>query len=224
MYNIKALEEEWKRYNRKKKRPLIFLLVVIVLVAATLVIVLNTDIIERYKYSRKEGISHKTTEQTQKVYIDMALHEPEKKESVQSIDAPMDIGEDGMNVGGVSPSEDLLSKHVKKKIHIEVIDAGSKKNSLKEVEKRFRLAPDTDDSLFLARSYYKKRNYKKTEYWALQTNKLNDNIEESWLLFAKAKVKRGHRNEAIRILNAYVKRTNSAEAKVLLSKIKKGRL
>jgi len=36
-----------------------------------------------------------------------------------------------------------------------------------------------DDSLFLASNYYKKGAYKKAVYWALQTNKIDKNIEET---------------------------------------------
>ena len=111
----------------------------------------------------------------------------------------------------------------RKKMHLDIIETTSV-SAYKDVAKRFHQSHDTDDSLFLAKSYYRKGNYKKAEYWALQTNKVNDNIEESWLIFVSSKVKLGHKNEAIRILTTYIKRSNSAEARSLLYKIKKGTL
>jgi hypothetical protein len=110
----------------------------------------------------------------------------------------------------------------RKKMHLNIIESSSV-SAYKDVEKRFYQSHDTDDSLFLAKSYYRKRNYKKSEYWSLQTNKVNTNIEESWIIFAKSKVKLGRRNEAIRILTNYTKRSNSSAAKNLLYKLKKKR-
>jgi tetratricopeptide (TPR) repeat protein len=231
MYNIKGLEEEWKRYKRKRRLPWIILIVIMVIGVAVLFSLQNSNIISKLKSVPNE---HNTTKNSSfkrnTAYIDKALTTLEKKESKYSVDSPLDEekNDESMSktlpVVQVSPvQKSQKEKKSRKKLHIEVIDA-SKANNLKEIEKRFRLGHDTDDSLFLAKSYYKKRQYKKAEYWALQTNKINQNIEESWLLFAKAKVKRGHKNEAIRILNSYIERTKSIEAKVLIEKIKKGTL
>lgn len=90
----------------------------------------------------------------------------------------------------------------------------------KEVEKRFERSHNIDDALFLAEVYYKKGEYKKAEYWALQTNKIDNTIDKSWIIFAKSKFKQGQKHEAIRILEAYLKRLDSEEAKKLLLKWK----
>jgi len=108
----------------------------------------------------------------------------------------------------------------RKKMHLNIIKS-STVSAYKDVEKRFYQSHDTDDSLFLAKSYYRKGNYKKSEYWSLQTNKINSNIEESWIIFVKSKIKLGHKNQAIRILTNYAKKSNSSLAWNLLLKLKK---
>jgi len=108
----------------------------------------------------------------------------------------------------------------RKKIHFEMVDANTP-SAYKEIESRFAFAPDPDDALFLARMYYKNGNYRKAARWALETNKLNGNIEESWLIFARAKAKTGQKNEAIRVLSQYAKKSNSTEAKKLLKQLEK---
>jgi len=108
----------------------------------------------------------------------------------------------------------------RKKMHLNIIKS-STVSAYKDVEKRFYQSHDTDDSLFLAKSYYRKGNYKKSEYWSLQTNKINSNIEESWMIFIKSKIKLGHKNQAIRILTNYAKKSNSSVAWNLLLKLKK---
>ena len=93
-----------------------------------------------------------------------------------------------------------------------------------DVEKRFAQSNDIDDALFLARSYYKKENYKKSESWAYEVNKLDSNLEEGLLIFIKSKVKLGRKNDALSILSNYLKKTNSIEAKNLLYKIENNKL
>jgi len=111
-------------------------------------------------------------------------------------------------------------KKPRKKMHLNIVESSSV-SAYKDVERRFYQSHDTDDSLFLAKSYFRKGNYNKSEFWALQTNKVNSNIEESWLIFAKSKVELGRTNEAIRILTNYVKRSHSSAANNLLNALKK---
>jgi len=228
MYNIKALEEEWKRYRRKQRKPWIFFGLFLLFSGIGIVTYLNNDFVSailnkvQEKKSIKKEESPPVKENTYVYYIDKPLTVLAEKAVNIAADNPMDndlIEEDKAKI------EESNEKNIKprKKLHIQVIDT-RKKSAYKEVEKRFRLGHDPDDSLFLAKAYYAKKQYKKAEYWALQTNKINDGIEESWLIFAKAKAKRGQRNEAKRILRTYIKKTNSSEAKVLLEKIQKGRI
>jgi hypothetical protein len=115
--------------------------------------------------------------------------------------------------------EEVEEPRTRKKIHFTMVDASSTSAS-KEIESRFTESPNTDDSLFLAKMYYSKAKYRKSAYWALQTNKLDGDIEESWLIFARSKAKTGQKNEAIRVLSQYAKKSDSVEAKKLLYKLK----
>lgn len=247
MYDIKPLEEEWKKYKKKKRKPwfvLIFSIFLILLISFSF---LNYKEIDFLKFNNKNKVEMITDHSTA-VLIDKALTTLEtKKPKVSEVSQiteikPMTVTSEN---GSMEIVEDLpLSEDVKtikkpsikietveketvekprKKMHLNIIETSSV-SAYKDVAKRFKQTHDTDDSLFLARSYYRKGNYKKAEYWALQTNKINGNIAESWLIFAKSKVKLGRKNEAIDILTKYIKKSNSAEGKSLLNKIKKGTL
>jgi len=220
MYDMKTLEEEWKRYKRKQMRPWIVLLLVVVLAIVTALIIDKTTFDRMLPKARTEKAEQKSVAT---VYIDDPIIKLEEKRRSHYPENPLP----GVVVSDLSKngSQRKKAEMSRSKLHIEVVEAGHSGNdAYKEVAKRFRMGHDPDDSLFLAKAYYLKAMYKKAEYWALQTNKVNENIEESWLVFAKAKAKQGHRNEAIRILNEYIKRTDSAEAKIVLNKIKKGLL
>ncbi len=233
MYDIKPLEEEWKKYKKKKRRPwfvLIFSILIILLVSLTFLNYKEIDFIQFYDKSKVESITNKSTT----LLIDKALTTLELKKTrenkVQQITELEAMTVMSNENGSIEIVEDLpLSedhgtiKEPRKKMHLDIIETTSI-SAYKDVAKRFHQSHDTDDSLFLAKSYYRKGNYKKAEYWALQTNKVNGNIEESWLIFAKSKMKLGRKNEAINVLTTFIKRSNSSEAKSLLYKIKKGTL
>ena len=93
----------------------------------------------------------------------------------------------------------------------------------KEVEERFKETQDVEDSLYLAKYYYKKGDYAKAESWAITTNNIDGDIEESWLIFAKARAKQGRRVDAIKVLQTYYDETKSKKAKELLDKLRLGK-
>jgi len=251
MYDIKLLEEEWARYKKKKMRPWYILIFIFILLASSLFF--NYKKINFFEFNNKndqevvedefnnkndqEVVTNKSTV----LLIDKALTQLATKKPTTSKVTEINslMGESSENRYGET-MEDLpipedvgmINKPIvkintieksRKKIDFNIIET-STVSAYEDVAKRFNQSHDTDDSLFLAQSYYRKGNYEKAEYWALQTNKFNESIEESWLIFAKSKMKLGHKNEAIRILTIYIKKSNSVEAKKLLHKIKQGTL
>jgi len=243
MYDIRPLEEEWKRYRKKKMRP--WYLGSIVFVALLFLILffssntkMSFNAISDYFNSLKSSVSSKEvkSENAQHTKSNIVVNGPlmrievdkqvlDESESVESegientpanilVDIPILDGKQDERSNGLGKE--------RKKIHLDIIKT-TNLTAYKDVENRFKLSRDVDDSLFLARSYYKKGNYKKSEYWALQTNKVDPNIEESMLIFVKSKMKLGRKNEAKNILTAYLKKSNSHEAKKLLYSIENGK-
>jgi tetratricopeptide (TPR) repeat protein len=89
---------------------------------------------------------------------------------------------------------------------------------------KFAKSKNSRDALLLAKAYYKEGKYQESEQWALSANKLDNNLEESWLLFAKAKAKLGKKEEAVTILASYYKKSHSTKAKSLMGQIKTGKI
>jgi len=242
MYDIKPLEEEWKRYNKKRKRPFYILFFMMLAIIGVSVVLKYSDLLPHNMDKNSSMAKIQPTD----VLIDKKISKLEvHKEKAADVKTPeneiksavsnANSDNNPMNPGDVFVDRDeSVAKTVKstshpvvtekprtrKKIHFKMIDANTP-SAYKEIESRFAFAPDPDDSLFLARAFYKNRNYRKAAYWALQTNKLNGDIEESWLIFARAKAKTGQKNEAIRVLTQYVKKSNSAAVRKLLKKLKK---
>ena len=247
MYDIKPLESEWKKYRKKRQKPwyigsFIFLILALLVITfsgnfkidiSRLTAYFNTiksneslilkevkshvlldsplDVLETEKYIALDTVEEKNASKTKKYIAIETIEKNELKVPNILVDIPV-LEEVGQQMN------ENLSKE-RKKVHIEIIETSSV-TAYKDVEKRFLQSHDVDDSLFLAKSYYKKGLYEKSEYWALETNKIDENIEDSVLIFVKSKAKLGNKNEAESILKNYISRTGSQEAKNVLFRIK----
>ena len=96
-------------------------------------------------------------------------------------------------------------------------------NDLEQVVKRFEKNENPALSLFVAKKYYELGDYHKAYSYALRTNDLNSNIEESWIIFSKALVKLNEKEMAIKTLKQYIQHSNSNQAKILLDEINSGK-
>ena len=235
MHDIKELERKWKRYQRKRRRPVyiaitLFALLPIFFYAMkhyTVSSFVPSSIFSQTKSAEALDLPH--VDKNNKILLNDTIVEIEKKQK----------NHNAKNTAPVEPIEEIpileepiektrhsyakkAAKRQKqhKKINLHIVETSSI-SAYKDVEKRFYQAHDIADSLFLAKGYYSHGNYKKAEYWAFQTNKVNQNIEESWIIFVKSKWKQGYKNEAIHVLESYLKRTHSKAAKILLEKLKK---
>ena len=214
MYDIKALEEEWKQYRKRGRRVWYLSGLLLLIIIGVVFAVLKKNL---FYFSDSVQKDRNTTiverEQNSKVEI------PGKEEVIKIIeDIPV---LDEVAKGKTSESSIVENKSVQshRKIHLNIIKT-SNIRAYKDVEERFYQSHDPADSIFLARIYYNKGKYLQAENWALRTNKVNADIEESWIIFAKSKAKQGYKNEAIGVLVPYIKRTNSSVAKDVLYKIK----
>jgi len=95
---------------------------------------------------------------------------------------------------------------------------------IEDVVERFNNSNNPILSLFIARKYYEMGEYNKAYNYALITNKLDSNLEESWFIFSKALVKLNKKRVAVDVLQKYIEHTDSQEGSVLLEKIQKGEL
>jgi tetratricopeptide (TPR) repeat protein len=239
MYDVKQLEDEWKQYRKKKLRPWYIGILILLSISVPIVLFLVNEkidftVLKTYFKSSKDAFidqeipSSKKMKTHRSVLVNDALDRLEiKKDMIEVVDkvvkTPVNILVDIPLLDDQDQSSVIETQHEKPKMHLDIIET-SNVTAYKDVEKRFLQSREIDDALFLARSYYKKGDYKKAEYWALETNKLDENSEESLFIFVKSKARSGHRNEAITILTTYIKESNSQEGKKLLYQIENNKL
>ena len=242
MYDIKPLEEEWEKYRKRKRKPYILLALSLSVAGAIVGVLLYTDMMKSFLNS-KEVTTSEIDKKSFHFIKNRALERLETNAAIlpKYVEKSSEIVED-LPLSDTKPihKKPRVKMHIvtsempkvkrdieteerpHKRIHLTIKET-SATSAYRDVAQRFRETQDIDDSLFLARTYYHKKAYKKAEYWALQTNNIDSSLEESIFIFVKAKAKRGHKNEAIRILSKYIKESHSREAKSLLKQIRKGR-
>lgn len=94
---------------------------------------------------------------------------------------------------------------------------------IQHVIKRFKVNHNPALSLFIAKKYYQLGKYDKAYNYALITNDINNNIEASWIIFAKSLIKLNKKEMAIKTLNKYINHSHSSEARILLDEILSGK-
>ncbi|MBL0721778.1 MAG: CDC27 family protein [Sulfurovum sp.] len=123
----------------------------------------------------------------------------------------------------------IAKPHRRKYLNIIVTDKDSGHDNdkifdtLSIVEDRYNKNNNYRDALYLADGYYEQGDYETSQKWALVSNSLNSNSEDSWLLFAKSKAKLGNYKVAEDILEAYLKENRSKQAEELLKKMQLGK-
>lgn len=246
MYDIKPLEEQWKRYKRKQRKPwYLFFFTVVMLIAASTIFYFNkTFLLEKFlqndlNESKKiEKVITRKSDETlvpSSIFFDKAITQlqtvpkniPTDDKTIVNREVSQPVGpyESAQDVSVLEESIDSDKSYGtqpvkvkdRPKIHLEIVETSSV-SAYKDVENRFYQSHDIDDSLFLAKSYYRQGKYQQAEFWALQTNKVNPAIDESWLIFVKAKYKLGRKSEATNVLKTYINKSNSKEGKKLLEK------
>jgi len=120
----------------------------------------------------------------------------------------------------VIKKEVVVKKETSKKISIK---RNNDENDIKHVIKRFKTNNNPALSLFVAKKYYKLGNYTKAYNYALITNQINNDIEASWIVFAKSLMKLNKKDKAIKTLKKYIDNSHSSRAKILLDKIQSGK-
>ena len=233
MYEIKPLEEDWKKYQNKKKKPYYFALIASVLLLI-LFLLFNTEngifaaYINKFDNTSADASNFKNDLSTRDTLVNEGLKRLETlniqiKSSVEEVDTLNETLVDIPVLDLKQESNIQVNDTNREKVHLNIIETSSV-TAYEDVEKRFLQSNDIDDALFLARSYYKKGNYQKSESWAYEVNKLDSNLEEGLFIFIKSKVKLGRKNDALSILSSYLKKTNSEKAKNLLYKIENNKL
>lgn len=138
--------------------------------------------------------------------------------SEEMIDISPDLADQKNSQTAASPLQREVTTMPSSKIEIKKSEA----DGLKYIKERFNKTKDPKLAIFLAKSYFNEGNYTSALNWAIITNELESDNEESWILFAQSSVKLGNKLAAINALEAYLSKYDSNRIRLLLEQIKNG--
>jgi predicted Zn-dependent protease len=104
-----------------------------------------------------------------------------------------------------------------------IINKKRDKQDISKIIERFKEDKNPKLSLFIAKHYYTNKEYYRAYNYALTTNKLNPNLEDSWIIFVKSLYKLDQVDRAISTLQTYTKHSDSQKAEILLIQFKEGK-
>jgi tetratricopeptide (TPR) repeat protein len=125
----------------------------------------------------------------------------------------------------VVPPKIVASAVEKKLVKIEpeeeskVLISSQKLGNLSFIKKKFYATNNVSFSNLISKKLYNSKKYKKALKWALISNEIDNENIDSWIMFAKAKVKLGKKEDAISALNSFLKKHESRKVEKLLLKI-----
>lgn len=122
-----------------------------------------------------------------------------------------------------TPTQKHQEESIKEITHKISIKRKNTDQDILEIIARFKKSNNPTLSLFVAKKYYEIGNYHQSYNYALITNQINSEIEDSWIIFAKSLTKLGKKNMAIKTLQDYIRQSHSSSAQTLLDEIVLGK-
>ena len=250
MYDVESLEREWKKYRLKKQIPWIVLSLVVILILSVYLVFRTefSSMLSDYFHDQNRTLSKIEKKQEHpalKTQVPTMLPKRESNLSVQksesvketNVSSPEKEKHPRMDIAMVDQEEVSSQERKRKHMTIVLTDRNAKdqkatrsaahksrKRTIKSAQESFSRSGSYRDALYVAKEYYRKGRYSSAQKWALIANNINNENEDSWLVFAKAKAKLGQRKDAEQVLSAYIKKSHSTKAKILLQKIKAGKI
>ena len=229
MIDIQTLERRWLNYKLRSYLPKVIVTILFLSLGA----ILFYFFLYKQQIKQQEKVNIETNSSTIKQLIQPTIQKQQKKEESHSTPPATTLLQPSYEFldhiqkeekKAPKPHQTKKREPTKKKIQkiniqLKRVDTSEKLN---EIIQRFNTTNDPKLSLFIAKKYYDKHMYKNAYNYALKTNKLDSNIEDSWIIFTKALIKLNKKQMAVDILNEYVRQTNSQKAKLLLQQVQNG--
>jgi len=237
MLNIKELEERHLKYKIKSYIPYIIIIVILVAIIIVVSSLYITNNIKKEKTILHKPIERQISKKIQEVKVLLTPSlgfmkrvntpvevysnkkiELEKKQNLKTSKKKKRVIKEEVIVEKVITTPIVQEK--KRSIKIKITQD---QKDIKDVIKRFKINNNPALSLFVAKKYYQLGDYHKSYNYALITNQLNNNIEASWIIFAKSLMKLDKKEMAINTLKKYIDSSHSPRAKILLDEIQSGK-
>ncbi|MCF6330204.1 MAG: hypothetical protein L3I99_01490 [Sulfurimonas sp.] len=243
MHNIYELEKQWRNYKTRKYLPHVGAVITTLFLLAYVFITIttpkkkevqnvlkekSTEYLAIEEKKPKEIIKEKVSNENKTLTLNpsfdfiknlqsnsITTYKP-KAEKIQSYQA-----QDSSSIE--ENTEIIYIEELDEKIATISLVKQETTDDINHVIKRFEKNNNPALGLFIAKRYYKLKDYQKSYRYAFLTNDIDADIEEAWMIFSKSLVKLGKKEIAIKALLKYIQQSNSNNAKILLENIGTGK-
>jgi len=243
MLNVKELEKRWLFYKIEKALPFAIAFVIALLLGLITFVLFFTQTKKEIVTKPQPIIKQVEKKEQLKPIVQQQVvqkkpqpkQEPKKEEQVLELKPSLHFLLETPTTNNTTktlqktPKKELpkiqkVEKKEPEKPHKKVvIKHQNTRQDIQDVLQRFNKNNNPILSLFIAKKYYELHQYKEAYNYALITNNINSNIEDSWIIFAKSLVKLGKKQMAIKTLKRYISHSNSHKAALLLEDIYSGK-
>jgi hypothetical protein len=249
MINVNDLEIRWRKYKIKSYIPHIVILISLSIIILIFTIkyydVFGNNIIEKNNITKPRVIKEEVRIKKEINEVKKSFHNNEKLVLSPSLNFISNIQHSSISYYDnyelhandikkktkkkkeqkKEKKAPIKVKKIEKKVEKKIIHINRQntKKDIGHVIKRFKKNNNPALSLFVAKKYYELKDYNMSYNYALITNEINDNIDASWIIFAKSLVKMNKKEEAVKTLQRYIQHSNSNQAKILLDEIQSGK-
>lgn len=172
--------------------------------------------------NRLESNSQNNAEPAKELY---SVPKPQEKTELKQAEKIENKQVESKNRPVIEPKKEEIEEitvNIDKKSSISI----ARKDEMEDIAhviKRFNVNHNPALSLFVAKKYYQLGNYEQAYNYALITNDIKNDIEDSWLVFSKSLVKLNKKEMAIETLKKYISHSHSSQARQLLDEIQAGK-
>jgi len=189
---------------------------------------------------KKENYEQNITakkESKKEIYIETKRNENSLEKNRFFLKPNLSFLEDNKNSNKEEKNIDnftLLKNRNDSKVNENILEENSKDNfqivikkdklDIDKLIEKFEKTNDPKIAILISNFFYNEKKYKKSLKWSIIANDLDSGNEESWILFAKAKVKLGKKEDAIKALKYFLSTKNSPLIRKFLDDIVKGEI
>lgn len=184
----------------------------------------ESDVMDYY-FQDKSGMQAQAAPVQKALSAATSLPGPETEDTLPSLNTDMKQKRIAPSSPQSHPVPQVLSApKVKTTVHKRTLLI-QRENDMKDIQDviaRFKKNKNPALSLFIAKRYYAIGNYQQAYNYALITNELDRNIEDSWLVFAKSLYKLDQKDMALKTLKTYQNDSGSVKAKITIEQMENG--
>ncbi len=237
-FEINNLEKNWDKYHMRQNKIKLLALIALALIVSLsfgLIYMINSasnckekltkQILENEKIKKELEVwkmyagdvkEQLATSKSEKVETDKKEEKEKATEPSEATSKPSKVNNKHLDLKSIPldlsalEAPKTISNNYKPKSIIE-IKSKEVELSVPYLREKFEKTGNLKFAVLLAEKYYNAKDYQNALRWAYTINDLDKDLEDGWIIFAKAMYKTGKKAEAKKVMEAYKEKNPSSK-------------